>query len=518
MRRLLAICGTSYIALAGGVLILVILYLSSLYSYLLFHVLAELFSIAVAWGIFMVTWNSRQFHDNGYILFVGISLLYVGFLDLAHTLAYKGMNVFHGYDANLPTQLWIAARYLESLSLLAAPLFLRRRLRTGLTFLGYTALTILLLASTLYWQVFPDCYIEGSGLTPFKRTSEYIIALILLAAIVVIWRVRQAFDRRVFRLLIASLAVTIVSELAFTRYVSVYGFANLVGHFLKVLSFYLIYKALIETCLVRPYDLVFRELKQSEEALRRENQELDAFAHTVAHDLKNPLALLTGFVELVRYGYDTMPEQELLEYLQIVVQAGSKMSSIIDELLLLSGVRKTEVDMQPLDMSSIVVEAQQRLGHLVRERQAEVIVPDTSEWPAAVGHAPWVEEVWGNYLSNAIEYGGTPPRVEIGATAQPDGMVRFWVQDNGPGIPPEQQGQLFTPFTQLSQARTEGHGLGLSIVQRIVAKLHGQVGVQSAAGQGSTFFFTLPSAKGTTANGRFARNESALAGTTIRIA
>jgi signal transduction histidine kinase len=489
----------------GGVLVLVILYLASLHSYLLFHVLAELFSIAVAWGIFMITWNSRQFHDNSYLLFVGISLLYVGFLDLAHTLAYKGMNVLRGYDANLPTQLWIAARYLESLSLLAAPLFLRRRLRTGLTFLGYTALTILLFASTLYWQVFPDCYIEGSGLTPFKRTSEYIIASILLVAILVTWRERQAFDRRVFRLLIASLAVTIVSELAFTRYVNVYGSSNLVGHFLKVLSIYLIYKALIETCLVRPYDLLFRELKQSEEALRRENQELDAFAHTVAHDLKNPLSLLTGFADLMRYSDDTMPEQERLEYLETVVRSGRKMSNIIDELLLLSGIRKTEVEMQPLDMSSIVVEAQQRLAHLIEERQAEVIVPDAAAWPAALGHAPWVEEVWVNYLSNALQYGGTPPRIELGATVQADGMVRFWVHDNGPGIPPEQQGRLFTPFTQLSQVQTEGHGLGLSIVQRIVEKLHGETGVESAPGQGSIFFFTLPGSEGSTAN--LERNE-----------
>jgi signal transduction histidine kinase len=502
-----AVRGTSYIAISGGALVLAVLYLASLYSYLLFHVLAELFSIAVAWGIFMVAWNSRRFHDNGYLLFVSISLVFVGILDLVHVLAYKGMNVFQGYDANLPTQLWIAARYLESLSLLIAPLFLRRRLRTSFTFLGYAALTAFVLASTLYWRVFPDCYIEGSGLTPFKRISEYIISLILLAAIVVLWRARQAFDRRVFRLLIASLAVTVCSELAFTRYVSVYGFSNLVGHFLKVLSFYLIYKAFIETCLVRPYDLLFRELKQGEEALRRENQELEAFAHTVAHDLKNPLALLTGFAELVRYDHDAMSDQELLEHLQTMVQAGRKMSNIIDELLLLAGVRKTEAETEPLDMASIVLEAQKRLAYLIEERQAEVIVPDASAWPAALGHAPWVEEVWVNYLSNALEYGGTPPRVELGATAQADGMVRFWVRDNGPGIPPEQQGRLFTPFTQLSQVRTEGHGLGLSIVQRIVEKLHGHVWVQSAPGQGSTFFFTMPGPEDTTANGRFARDE-----------
>jgi signal transduction histidine kinase len=494
VRKQLTFRPTSFIAIAIGALVLLTLYLSSLYSYLLFHVLVELFSIAVAWGIFMVVWNSRRFHDNGYLVFVGISLVFVGLLDLVHALAYKGMNVFPGYDANLPTQLWIATRYLESLSLLIAPLYLYRRLRTGLIFACYAAVTALLLLSMFYWQVFPGCYVEGSGLTPFKRISEYAISSILLLAIVALWRERQAFDRRVFRLLIASLVVTIASELAFTFYISVYGFSNLVGHFLKVLSFYLIYKAIIETCLVRPYALLFRELKQSEEALRRENQELDAFAHTVAHDLKTPLSLLIGFAELIRYGYDTMPVQELLKHLETVAGTGRKMSNIIDELLLLAGVRKTDVEMEPLDMASIVVGAQQRLAHLIGERQAEVIVPDAAAWPAALGHPPWVEEVWVNYLSNALMYGGTPPRIELGATAQPDGMVRFWVHDNGPGISPERQDRLFTPFTQLSQVQTKGHGLGLSIVQRIVTKLHGQVGAESAPGQGSTFFFTLPGA------------------------
>ena len=115
-------------------------------------------------------------------------------------------------------------------------------------------------------------------------------------------------------------------------------------------------------------------------------------------------------------------------------------------------------------------------------------------WPRALGHAAWVEEVWANYLSNAIKYGGQPPRVMLGAEPQQDGMVRYWVRDNGPGLAPEDQARLFTPFTRLDQVRVKGHGLGLSIVRRIVEKLGGQVGVESQLGQGSTFFFILPAA------------------------
>jgi two-component system sensor histidine kinase/response regulator len=132
---------------------------------------------------------------------------------------------------------------------------------------------------------------------------------------------------------------------------------------------------------------------------------------------------------------------------------------------------------------------------MVEEYQAKLVMPNS--WPAALGYGPWVEEIWVNYISNAIKYGGQPPRVELGATRQIDGMIRFWVRDNGPGLTLDQQNKLFTPFTQLGQVQTEGYGLGLSIVQRIVGKLGGQVGVESAAvpGRGSVFSFTLPAVK-----------------------
>ena len=182
------------------------------------------------------------------------------------------------------------------------------------------------------------------------------------------------------------------------------------------------------------------------------------------------------------------------------------MGNIIDELLLLAGVRRTGVVTEPLDMAGIVAEARLRLAHLIRDTQADIILQGASAWPVARGYGPWVEEVWVNYLGNALKYGGQPPRVELGADpfstppksrGKEEGLVRFWVRDNGQGITPEDQARLFTPFTRLDQARAKGHGLGLSIVRRIVEKLGGQVGVESdgVPGQGSTFFFTLPGAE-----------------------
>jgi signal transduction histidine kinase len=149
-----------------------------------------------------------------------------------------------------------------------------------------------------------------------------------------------------------------------------------------------------------------------------------------------------------------------------------------------------EVRVIPLHMVNVAADARQRLAFMIEEYGAEIVIPQS--FPVAMGYGAWVEAVWANYISNAIKYGGRPPRVELGATAKPDGMVRFWVQDNGPGLSPEEQAQIFTPFTRLDQIRAEGHGLGLSIVQRIVDKLGGEVGVESEPGVGSLFYFTLP--------------------------
>jgi signal transduction histidine kinase len=227
--------------------------------------------------------------------------------------------------------------------------------------------------------------------------------------------------------------------------------------------------------------------------LRAQNEELNAFNHTVAHDLKNPLSILLGFSEVLVQDYGAGQDEVLEQAVRVILENGRRMENIINELLLLAEVRQLdEVEIEPLDTTSIIVETRKRLNNLIADYGAAIKVSAT--WPQAVGHRPWVEEIWVNYLSNAIKYGGTPPEVELGADKLPNGMVRFWVRDNGSGISEADQARLFVPFTKLQQVNTKGHGLGLSIVQRITAKLGGQVGVESESGEGSLFWFTLPGA------------------------
>lgn len=227
------------------------------------------------------------------------------------------------------------------------------------------------------------------------------------------------------------------------------------------------------------------------EDLQAQNAELDAFAHTVAHDLKSPLSVLVGFAGLLKSQAREMSVEEIVYAMQRIEQGAYKANNIINELLLLASVRKMEeVHAVPLDMGAIVSEAVTRLLELIAQSDGELHAPDV--WPRALGHAAWVEEVWVNYISNAFKYGGHPPVVTLGADVLDGGFIRYWVHDNGQGLTAEEQSRLFAPFERLDQTRVRGHGLGLSIIQRIASKLGGKVGVESAMGEGSTFWFTLP--------------------------
>lgn len=251
--------------------------------------------------------------------------------------------------------------------------------------------------------------------------------------------------------------------------------------------------------------IVFRDVterQQTEEKLRRyaleleqQNADLNAFAHTVAHDLKIPLVPIIGFTDFLLTDAQQMGlNQDVQKQLGTICRSARKMSNVIEELLLLARMSQADVTVSPLQMAEVVTEATNRLAYMIEESKAKIVIPTEAAWPSALGYAPWVEEIWINYLSNGLKYGGNPPCLKLGGEVQSDGMVRFWVHDNGPGLDPQQQASLFVPFTRLDQTRVTGHGLGLSIVQRIVDKLGGQAGIESngRSGGGSIFYFTLP--------------------------
>lgn len=240
---------------------LLVLYLISRNNYLLFHTLAEGFSIVVAALIYILAVKTYKYSKNNYLLFIGIAFSYVALVDFLHMISYKGMGVFPIYGANAPTQLWIAGRFMEATSLVLASFFLNKKFSTSFVKLIYAVITGFVIYSVLWNNIFPVCYVDGIGLANFKIISEYVICVIFLFNIYYLYTKRKGIHPVVYRMASLSIMITILSELCFTLYRDVYGIMNFFGHMLKIESFVLLYQGIVQIGLEDPYDLIFAKLK-----------------------------------------------------------------------------------------------------------------------------------------------------------------------------------------------------------------------------------------------------------------
>lgn len=257
------------VAAAGAVL-----YLLGQTNYLLFHVLAELVSIVLAAAVFTIGWNARRMVQSPFFLILATGFLATGMVDLLHTLSYKGMGVFPTIDSNVPTQLWIAARALEAVTFLLAVSLLGQTVRFAAWawLWGFVGAAFLMMAAIWPLRIFPECFVDGAGLTPFKIACEYVIAAVLALAAGLLWRRWEYLGQRQGGLLLMALIFNIASELSFTLYTDPYGTANFVGHIFKLVTVILVYHAIVEGTLRTPYGTLFRDLT----AL---NRNLDAELH-----------------------------------------------------------------------------------------------------------------------------------------------------------------------------------------------------------------------------------------------
>lgn len=256
---------------AVGFGLLVFLYWLSKFQYLLFHAVTELSVILFAAIIFVIAINTRKLTKNDYFTFLAVSNLYIALIEFSHTIAYKGMNIIPDITANEPTQLWLASRYLFSLSLLASCFLIGKKIRARYwigIFAFYTLAVGAIFASIFHFRNFPAAFVEGEGLTLFKIVSEYVISGILVWAGMELWFRRGRFDRKVIMFLEFAIAAGVLAELSFTNYAGVYGFFNALGHFLMVISGYFLYKAFIEKTLQEPVATLFRDLQEANNRLR----------------------------------------------------------------------------------------------------------------------------------------------------------------------------------------------------------------------------------------------------------
>lgn len=237
-------------------------------NYLAFHVTVELATITVMVTIFAISWHTYRLSTNGYLTLVGMAALPIAGVTFLHALTYFGMPAPLGLSKDLPTQLWLVARFLTVAAFIIAPTYIGRRLaRPFYAFVAFGA-TAVLLVGTVFLGLFPSGYLVGQGLTPFKIASEYAIMLGFAVALWLLWRNRAAMPADVCRLLATSITLSIAAEALFTTYTDVYGITNMIGHLVYLASFYALYRALVDAALERPYEALFRELAQSEASVR----------------------------------------------------------------------------------------------------------------------------------------------------------------------------------------------------------------------------------------------------------
>ena len=472
-------------------------------NYLLFHSLAESFSIVIAGGIFMVAWNTRRFHTNGYLLFIGMAYLFVGLVDLLHMLAFRGMGVFAAPGANLATQLWLAARYIESVALLIAPAFAARPLRSGPALAVWLAVTASLL-SAIFGGRFPTAYVDGAGLTAFKIGSEYAICVTLAVSLALLHAQRRRFDPLVWRLAGASVLVTIASELCFTLYHDPYQLLNGLGHAFKIVSVYLIYKAIIETGLSRPYALLFRDLKRREGELEearaaadRANSAKDRFLAVLSHELRTPLNPVLLAASSLRRRTD-LP-REVQHELEMIRRNTELEQHLIEDLLNLTRIAQGKLR---LDMT--VMDADEALRHAIEICRSEGKRLTLRYDAAASRHhvradPARLKQIFWNLIKNAIKFtpeGGTVTVRTCNREAHDGNAMVVEVIDTGIGMPPEVLEHVFQPFEQASPEVTRrfgGLGLGLAITRSLVEMHGGTVRAFSeGVGRGATFRVEIP--------------------------
>lgn len=235
--------------------------------------------------------------------------------------------------------------------------------------------------------------------------------------------------------------------------------------------------------------IVARDVTEKNRLLR----ELDDYARIVAHDLRNPIGVIRGRLDLLAASLGADPPPDALEIVQTTQEICGSVDRIVHDLLLLATrPKRAGSEHARVDTAKIVEGVLLDLDGLIEESGAQIERPPT--WHDAMGYAGWVREAWANYLVNAIEHAGSPPRIRLGSF-EDGGWVLFWVQDNGWGLTEEDQSKLFVELDGSSMAPPQGSGLGLSIVKRVVENLGGAVGVESTVGVGSTFWFTLPAVR-----------------------
>ncbi len=478
------------------------LWFASRHSYLLFHSLAEIFSIAVACAVFMISWSSRDSPEARPFLVLGIGYLFVAILDVFHLLSYQGMGVLANTQDDA-TRLWVAARGLQAATTLAFALLsrLERIARPLLAFLLIGAATVLAMLSILGWDVFPLCFVEGVGLTPFKKACEYGISAVFAASIVLVAGDPGTITRNERWLLVGSFGLTIASELVFTLYVSAYGLQNLIGHYLKIGAFLFAYQALFagkirgRLALIDELQRAKAHLEESETQLLKANLSKDKFFSILAHDLRNPIGGLVSISEVLAKRFDQIEPSRIRELCQLLHDGATQGAELLECILQWARAQTGRLEVRPTlihlyELCEGIVELQGPAAASKDIRLASRVESPT----IAYADENMVATVLRNLVSNAIKFTPRGGEVLLSAKAQGDWQM-VSVSDTGRGMGPEELKKLFRIDVHYSCPGTEserGNGMGLILCKELVEINKGGICVESTPSRGSTFSLRLP--------------------------
>ncbi len=505
----------------------------SCYNYLLFHSFAEIYSVAVCWGVFFVSWSAHRLVKNNYLCVLGVASLFIGFLLLLHMLAYKGMGVFPQAGADLSGQLWVAARYLYALAFASASasLFLsRRKISTMLPAFVWGLLTLLFLV-LIFTGRFPTCFIDGVGLTTFKKNSEIITIVFFALAALLTWIKQDKMDRRVLRMLFIALLLTMAAGCMFIFYVHVDSTPNLFGHCFNIGSAYCVFRAFIRTGITTPQTLLFYELNRRQQQLEKikktleqqvnertkklnlrnreleeSNLRLDEFAYSVSHDLREPLRGMHNFAHFLAEDYSDTIDAAGREMLDTIMRLAKRLDAQILAILKYSRIGRLDLELQSTDLDSLLDEVLDSLGERICANNVRIERP--TPLPRVVCHADYVMDVLHNLISNGIIYNDSPEKTITAGWYAPEkypvdvekifpapcgNVPIFYVHDNGIGIHEKHFQKIFGIFRRLHGQNKYGGGtgVGLTIARQVIERHGGIIMPQSEPGRGTTFSFTL---------------------------
>lgn len=236
-----------------------------------------------------------------------------------------------------------------------------------------------------------------------------------------------------------------------------------------------------------------KDLESKNRELLQKNRDLEQFAYISSHDLQEPLRTMSDFAGLLQRRYQGKLDDKADKYLDFITQSAERMKTLIKDLLQYSQIG-SETKHEPIDFAAVLQDVMVDIGKMIKETHADIVI---APMPVLHGNATAIKQLFQNLLLNAIKFSkkDTVPNVKIAAVLK-QGFWEFSVADNGIGIAQQHLHRIFDIFQRLhTRSEYSGSGIGLSHCKKIVEMHGGKIWVESFPGQGSTFFFTMPTAK-----------------------